>query len=659
MLLAPGTEARRIGLYFSENSPPVPSQLGYVYHRDFGLDLEMDGPQDLFLAPDNSLYIVDTGNNRVLKTDLYGKKLAEYPPEGSTERLRKPQGVFVNDAGEVIIADTENKRLVIFNQDGTLKQIIAQPEHVLLGEDFHYQPTKVVQDKRGYYYVANSNDYRGLLQLDANGKFRGFFSPNRVPFSIRRIIINMFATEAQKEKLSKTLPTPHSNMVMDEYGYIYSSTVYDKTNQIKKLNSVGKDVLNPTKKDYSLARRGAAISNFIDLTVNDKGIISVIDSQEGWVYQYDQDRNMLLMFGGKGDEKGFFGYPSSIVGDKDGYLYILDKDRNNIQVFRPTQFAEMVHGASELYTDGRYEDAAEPWREVLKYNTNYGLAHAGLGKAFMKLEQWEDALKEYRFAEDRTGYSAAFAELRHDWIRAHFALAILSLIGFILLIVLVVKAAKWVNSRPWDKSGKVVQTLQMLMKVMFHPGDGFYELKRNKRGNALIGTVLMLVVFAVLLFDIEFRSFQTATWDPRYRSLMIEVTRIFGVWILWGVANYSIATIMEGEGFFRDVMMGTAYSMGPYIFFTWPMTLMSHILSKGEKGYIDSYNRIVQYWMVLLVILSVKHIHNFTVKKALVSSVLSVFGMLIIVGVLGLMYVLTDGLVNTIREMVIEVVIRL
>ena len=38
----------------------------------------MDGPQDIFLAHDNTLYIVDTGNDRVLKVDLYGNKLAEF-----------------------------------------------------------------------------------------------------------------------------------------------------------------------------------------------------------------------------------------------------------------------------------------------------------------------------------------------------------------------------------------------------------------------------------------------------------------------------------------------------------------------------------------------------------------------------------------------------
>lgn len=662
--IMPGAEARRIGLYFQQGIGIFPSQLGYVYHRDFGLELEMDGPQDMFLSHDKTLYLVDTGNNRILKVDMFGELLAEFgkgPDLEMEHRLKKPQGVFVNEFDEVIVADTDNKRIVIYNPDGTMQKIIPQPDSVLLGEDFHYQPTKVIQDRRGYLYVANSNDYRGLILLDTNGAFRGFFAPNRVPFSMRRIIINMFATEAQKEKLSKTLPTPHSNMIIDQYGYIYSSTVYDRKNQIKKLNSVGKDVLNSSDYVYGYTfRRGSQYvqPNFVDLTVNEKGIMSALDSQNGWIYQYDQDRNLLLMFGGKGEEKGYFGYPTSIVGDDEGYLYILDKDRNDIQVFRPTQFAGLVHGASELYVDGRYEEAAGPWREVIKYNTNYSLAWSGIGKAFMKLEEYDKALQAYHYARDREGYSEAFAELRHAWVRSNFGLNVTLIIALIFAIAGAIKGLQWIYRQPWEESGIVVRTVQTLLKVMFRPAEGFWDLKVGKKGNPLVGAVLMILMFAVRVFDIQCKSYQIASVDPKDVSLFLEIARIFGVWIVWGVANYGVGAIFEGEGFFRDVMTAAAYSMGPYLLFTWPLTLFSHVLTRAEKGYIDFFFNIIVYWSLALVILSVRHVHNFNFRVTVTTTALSVFGMFIIVGVLGLMWVLTDQLVTFIQEMVVEIAIR-
>src|SRR5690606_13462647 len=151
-------------------------------------------------------------------------------------------------------------------------------------------------------------------------------------------------------------PPPHSNVFINEQGFIYTSTTYAQNNQLKKLNGVGSDVLNRLNSKrfgFPLPRAGRPVTpSFVDLTVNEQGIISAMDAANGIIYQYDDDRNLLTMFGGKGEENGKFGYPISIETDPEGNLYILDKDRNNIQVFRPTYFAQLVHAASELYVDG-------------------------------------------------------------------------------------------------------------------------------------------------------------------------------------------------------------------------------------------------------------------------------------------------------------------
>ncbi len=188
--------------------------------------------------------------------------------------------------------------------------------------------------------------------------------------------------------------------------------------------------------------------------------------------------------------------PSSIETDPEGNLYILDKDRNNIQVFRPTYFAQLVHQASELYVDGRYAEAEGPWREALKYNTNYNLAHSGIAKAFERIGLWEEALVEYRYGQNRDGYSEIFAKLRHEWIRDHFGLAVL-LFALGVLVDLGVRALldDGILNKPHETSGPVVRAIQMVWTVMMHPLDGFWQLKRENQGQSVV-TALVLVVLA-------------------------------------------------------------------------------------------------------------------------------------------------------------------
>ena len=157
--------------------------------------------------------------------------------------------------------------------------------------------------------------------------------------------------------------------------------------------------------------------NFVDLTVNEQGIISAIDAANGIIYQYDDDRNLLTMFGGKGEENGKFGYPISIETDPEGNLYILDKDRNNIQVFRPTHFAQLVHAASEFYVDGHYAVAEGPGERRSSTTPTTTWRTAALrrllnGSGVGKRRWWNTGT-----AKIATVTREIFAKLRHEWIR--------------------------------------------------------------------------------------------------------------------------------------------------------------------------------------------------------------------------------------------------
>lgn len=696
----------------------VPSPKPYVFHTSFEF-LGLNGAQDLFYdRARGTLWVADTNNNRVVELTKEGQLLREIRQlagfaewEAATREnfaqayrhsmgvdveilegdalnqflqaerafvdqqlaryrgrtgnsLSRPEGIFVNEEGEIFVADTANKRIVIFHPDGTLKQILPEPVNVLLGEDFDYQPSKLVQDHRNYIYVVNKSDYRGMLTLDAQGEFRGFFAPNKVGFTLRRVLIRLFASEAQRQKLGKELPPPHSNVFLSPDGDIYTSSEYELKNQIKKLNPVGSDVMNRKEigdgyYGFALPRGDQVITpKFVDLTVNRDGIISAVDAPNGIIYQYDADRNLLTMFGGRGEENGKFGFPTSIETDELGLLYVLDKDRNNIQVFRPTHFAQLVHRASGLYVEGHYALAAEPWQEALKLNTNYNLAHRGLGKAYDKLGLWEEALDEYRFGEDRIGYSEVFAKLRHEWIRDHFGLFVILVVLASVAIYFFVQFMKWLLRRPWEEAGPVTRTIQMLWSVAVHPYEGFWVLKREGKGSLTAALVLMLLVLSVRIADIMLTSYQIGDIDPRNANLLVEIVRILVPWILWCVCNYGVTTITDGEGFFRDNVIATAYAFGPYLL-TKPIGIaLSHILTRSEKSYIETLDFATVVWVAILIIIHVQVTHNFTLRKTFGTAGLTVFGMICFIAVAGLAYTLTDQIVRFAREVAIELTIR-
>jgi len=100
-------------------------------------------PQDLFVAPDGSIYVADTNNHRivVLSNDMKSVQnvITGFDNFGLADQFNKPTGVsvtevdtFTEDGGKVTetfiyIADSMNRRIVVLNGDCTLNRIVEIP----------------------------------------------------------------------------------------------------------------------------------------------------------------------------------------------------------------------------------------------------------------------------------------------------------------------------------------------------------------------------------------------------------------------------------------------------------------------------------------------------------------------------------------------------
>jgi DNA-binding beta-propeller fold protein YncE len=456
--VAPASADREWSWTLDKDKNPLGAPLPYLFEFEIdGLYKEsgtFKNPADIFIDHQFNVWIADTGNNRVVKFDDRGGFLAEYGVEEGPGKLNAPEGIYISNKGDIWVADRGNGRIVLFAPDGTFVKELGKPRSKLLEEDQVYQPNKLVIDRRGYIYVLNGGgDYRGIFLLDSEGEFRGFFGANRLTFDLMRVLIRTFTTEAQKKQISKVLPTHHANLFTDPRGFIYTVSPLAQKDQIKKLNSIGKDIYTAGDVEFGMNfRRGTQLvrPQFVDVYVDDQGIISALDFNSGLIYQYDQSANLLAIFGGRGSQRGKFELPQSLAGGRDGRVFVLDANRNTVQVFRRTEFAELVHTGSRLYFDGKYQEAADVWREVLRRDANYELAHTGLGKAFFKRGAYIEAMQEYQIARNKDGYSLAFGEWRHSFLRENF--------GWILPLVIF---AVWVIATLVARTFKRLMSMQL------------------------------------------------------------------------------------------------------------------------------------------------------------------------------------------------------
>lgn len=406
----------------------------------------MKQPKDLFIDNEDNIYIADTENNRILKLNTRGEVLNVFT-QAEGIPFNKPQGVFVDEKGNIWIGDTGNQRIATLYPDGSDRKMYYKPESALLNNDymrenFTFDPSKICVSPVGYIYVLKGTT---LMVIDEHNNFRGFIGASQVNFSLTRALIRIFGTQTQKDRTLKPEPDAYTNFDIGKDGMIYGVVVSSKNGeQIKKLNSIGQNTYPSAPYDiygeYSYDSGTRMGPSFVDIAVHDNGIITVVERNKCMIYQYDQEGNLLTAFGGKGNVKGTFQTPSAIDVDSEGNIYLLDSSTGILQVFEPTKFIKLVHQAVYLNEEGKYNEAMEYWQEVLKIDANYTLAHKGVGKLYYKEEQWKKSLESYYAAEDKTGYSKAFKEFRHQIFRKYFAvviiIAVALIIGFIKLFIL-------------------------------------------------------------------------------------------------------------------------------------------------------------------------------------------------------------------------------
>jgi sugar lactone lactonase YvrE len=101
-------------------------------------------PTDIALTESGEMFISDGyGNARVHKFDAAGNHLFSWgEPGGGPSEFRLPHGIWIDRRGRVLVADRENDRVQIFDQEGKLLEI--WPTELIGPAFFYVDPDDIV-----------------------------------------------------------------------------------------------------------------------------------------------------------------------------------------------------------------------------------------------------------------------------------------------------------------------------------------------------------------------------------------------------------------------------------------------------------------------------------------------------------------------------------
>ena len=407
----------------------------------------MKNPTSLFVDSEDRIFVMDSGNSRILiLNDKFQciSQLKDFRYDGGIIHLAAgAQDMFFRESNQrLYIADTENNRILVSDLKGNVSKIYEKPVDELLDATVEYKPTKVIVDNMGIMYVLSANVNTGAMMVDSANNFLGFYGTNKIKMSARVALEywwRSILTDAQNALSTESFqPVQFNNIFWTEDRFVYAVSPLSEEleSSVVKLNALGENVFpstNPIQFKNTVLKAGEAVPMHLsDITVEDDGVVTILDMVTGKLYQYDEDCNLLCAFGGIGYQEGLYTQPVSLEHTSSGQLLVLDTVKATITVMEKTFYGEQIRKANSLYNQGLHTESMSSWNEVLRMNANYYLAYVGIGKAYMSMGKYEEAMEYFELGQDKELYADAKLLKRNEFFRSNFA--VIATVVVVLLV---------------------------------------------------------------------------------------------------------------------------------------------------------------------------------------------------------------------------------
>ena len=571
----------------------------------------------------------------------------------------------------------------MFNLDGSFHKVIPQPVSDLFDEGAIYKPVAVAVDSYGRLFVVSSTTYQGIIVMSDDGGFHGFIGAAKVEISPMEILWRSLQTDAQRELSSAYIPTEYNNITIDKDNFIYITTdapsdsdqmksIQNKSGEnasVKKLNASGADVMRrngffgpggEVAPATSSLHAITGASRIIDAAVGPEGTWSIIDEKRSKVYTYDKDGACLFIFGDKGIQTGNIENIEAIAyqGSK---ILLLDKSKDCITVYRRTEYGDLLIDALAHQNARIYDVAIDDWTEILKRNNNYDAAYIGIGKALYRSGDYEEAMEYYRAAFDTTNYSNAFKEVRKGILSKWLVVLV---IGVVLVCVLIGKFfgyAGKINKKAQLKVGRKSLKEEMLypFHLIFHPFDGFWDLKHEKRGSVRSAFLILVITIAAFTYQGVGTGYIFNPRQSGYLNIFGQILSVSVPLLLWVVANWCLTTLFEGEGSLKDIFVAACYSLTPMPLLIIPSVILSNVLAASEVQIINLLVDVAFVWMFVLLFLGMMVTHDYSMLKNVATTVGTIVGMAFIMFLAILFSSLMAKIVGFISGIIVEINYRM
>ena len=296
----------------------IPAQL--IFGQGGPTAGQLSSPHGIAIAPEGSLFVADTNNNRIQHFSTDGQIIKEWGSFADINVGAAPIGTFNQpwalalspDGKYIYVADTWNHRIQMFTRDGTPIKMWGAPlyDPTTTDPDVFWGPRGIAVDAQGRVFVVDTGNKR-ILVYDSDGNF---------------------IMQIGNEGLSAGQFEEPVGIAFDSQENLFVADTWNQRIQVFKPSLDGSS--------YSALRQwnvagwyGESLENKPYLAIDQQDHVFATDPEAFRVLEFSNYGEFIRTWGDYGVSSENFGLASGIAVDAAGQVWVCDSANNRLMQF--------------------------------------------------------------------------------------------------------------------------------------------------------------------------------------------------------------------------------------------------------------------------------------------------------------------------------------